>query len=102
MRASRLTIGPHVNGSLTDGGNMHRKLAAITVLAVLGVVGAGAAVAGQPADPGCFGAGRAAYATENGSLGHDVGGVGYYASQRASDNGAMNRAYKTECGGDAS
>jgi hypothetical protein len=81
---------------------MHRKLAAITVLAVLGIIGAGAALAGQPADPGCFGAGRAAYATQYGSLGHDVGGVGYYASQRAAENGATNREYKTNCGGDAS
>ena len=32
-------------------------------------------------------------------LGHEVGGVGYYASQRAGDNGAMNQAYKDACGG---
>jgi hypothetical protein len=31
-----------------------------------------------------------------------VDGVGYYASLRAGDNGAINRAYKTSCGGDAS
>ena len=37
---------------------MHRKLAIFTVLAVLGVIGAGSAVAGQPADPGCFGEDR--------------------------------------------
>jgi hypothetical protein len=81
---------------------MPKKLAMFTVLAVLAVIGAGAAVAGQPDNPGCFGAGRAAYATENGSLGHDVGGVGYYASQRAGDNGDQNRAYMTNCGGDPS
>ena len=31
----------------------------LTVLAVLGVIGAGTAVAGQPAEPGCFGKDRA-------------------------------------------
>jgi hypothetical protein len=81
---------------------MHKKLAIFTVLTVLGVIGAGAAFAGQPSDPGCFGTDRAAYATENGSLGHETGGVGYYASLRAGDNGAINQAYKTGCGGDPS
>jgi hypothetical protein len=81
---------------------MHKKLAMFTILAVLGIVGAGAAVAGKPSDPGCFGTDRAAYATVNGSLGHDVGGVGYYASQRAGDNGTINQDYKTGCGGDPS
>lgn len=81
---------------------MHKKLAIFTALAVLGVIGAGSAVAGQPANPGCFGQDRAAYATANGSLGHEVGGVGYYASLRAGDNGAINQAYKTNCGGDPS
>jgi hypothetical protein len=81
---------------------MHKKLAMFTALAVLGVIGAGAAVAGKPSDPGCFGTDRAAYATANGSLGHDFGGVGYYASQRAGDNGTINQAYKTGCGGDPS
>lgn len=80
---------------------MPKKLAMFTVLAVLGVIGAGAA-AGQPAEPGCFGTDRAAYAAENGSLGHEVGGVGYYASLRAGDNGAINRDYKSGCGGDPS
>ena len=81
---------------------MHRKLAIFTVLAVLGVIGAGAAVAGQPSNPGCFGSDRAAYANANGSLGHEYGGVGYWASDRAGDNGAINQAYKTSCGGDPS
>lgn len=81
---------------------MHRKLAMVTVLAFLGVIGAGAAVAGQPSNPGCFGTDRAAYATENGSLGHETGGVGYHASLRAGDNGAINQEYKTNCGGDPS
>ena len=86
----------------TKGANMPKKLATFTVLAVLGVIGAGAAVAGQPSDPGCFGVDSAADATENGSLGHEVSGVGYYASLRAGENGAINQAYKTSCGGDPS
>ena len=57
------------------------------------------AFAAQPASPGCFGRDRAAYATENGSLGHETGGVGYYASLRAGDNGSINQDYKTTCGG---
>ena len=40
------------------GNEMHRKLAIFTVLAVLGVIGAGSAVAGQPTEPGCFGEDR--------------------------------------------
>ena len=60
------------------------------------------ASAGQPANPGCFGQDRAAYANAYGSLGSSPGGVGYYASQRAGDNGAINQAYKTSCGGDPS
>lgn len=60
----------------------------------------GVAFAAQPVNQGCFGQDRAAYAEANGSLGHDVGGVGYYASLRAGDNGAINQAYKTSCGGD--
>jgi hypothetical protein len=58
------------------------------------------ALGGQPASPGCFGQDRAAYATANGSLGNDPGGVGYWASLRAGDNGEINQAYKTGCGGD--
>jgi hypothetical protein len=50
--------------------------------------------------PNCFGAGRSAYAQANGSLGHDVGGVGYYASLRAGDNGTINHQYmENVCGG---
>ena len=75
-----------------------KKLVILCVIAVSGIA-AGAASAGQPANPGCFGLDRAAYANANGSLGHEVGGVGYYASQRAGDNGAINQAYKDGCGG---
>jgi hypothetical protein len=73
---------------------------AISSLAIAGFI-AVPVLAAKPANPGCFGAGRAAYANENGSLGVISGGVGYYASLRASDNGDMNRDYKTACGGDA-
>lgn len=61
---------------------------------------AGIASAAGPAKPGCFGTDRAAYATVNGSLGIEAEGVGYYASLRAGDNGSINQAYKTTCGGD--
>ncbi len=60
---------------------------------------AGSVFAAQPTNPGCFGKDRAAYATENGSLGSEVGRVGYYASLRAGDNGSINQAYKDGCGG---
>ncbi len=81
---------------------MHKKLAIFTALAVLGVIGAGSAVAGQPDNPGCFGQGRAAWATANGSNGHEEPGVGYYASSRAGTNGSENQDYTTTCGGDPS
>ena len=51
-------MGPCHLMSKQRGSEMHRKLAIFTVLAVLGVIGAGSAVAGQPADPGCFGEDR--------------------------------------------
>jgi hypothetical protein len=76
-----------------------KRLLVLAVVALSGIA-AGTGFAAQPANPGCFGSDRAAYANANGSLGHDVGGVGYYASQRAGDNGAINQAYKTSCGGD--
>ena len=56
----------------------------LTALTVLGGIGVGSAVAGQPEDPGCFGQDRAAYLHDN------------------FQNGGMNRAYKTSCGGDPS
>ncbi len=74
----------------------------ISIVASIGLAGAIAvpALAAKPANQGCFGADRAAYATDNGSLGATAGGVGYYASQRAGDNGTINQDYKTGCGGD--
>jgi hypothetical protein len=76
-----------------------RKRTAVTIFVAVACVTATGAVAAQPENPGCFGRDRAAYANANGSLGHEVGGVGYYASQRAGDNGAINQAYKDSCGG---
>jgi hypothetical protein len=77
---------------------MRKRNALAAVFAVACVTATGA-VAAQPDNPGCFGRDRAAYATENGSLGNEVGGVGYYASLRAGDNGEINQAYKDSCGG---
>ena len=61
------------------------------------------AFAGKPTNPGCFGSDRAAYihnialtdSTEPGAS-----EVGIILSGRAGDNGAINQAYKTGCGGD--
>ena len=77
---------------------MRKRNLVAAVFAVTCVTATGA-IAAQPDSPGCFGRDRAAYANVNGSLGHEVGGVGYYASQRAGDNGAINQAYKDACGG---
>ena len=76
-----------------------RKRTALTVTIAAACLTATGAVAAQPDNPGCFGKDRATYANEFGSLGHDVGGVGYYASLRAGDNGDINQAYKESCGG---
>lgn len=87
---------------------MHKKLAMFSVLAVLGVVGAGTAVAGQPSDPGCFGQDRAEVINtvfKGGGATDTAPGAsewGALAGERAGENGAMNRAYKTTCGGDPS
>ena len=90
------------------GDKLHRKLAFFTALAVLGVVGAGAAVAGQPSEPGCFGTDRAEYIhtqfQNDGALDTGPGASewGAIAGERAGTNGEVNRAYKTSCGGDPS
>jgi len=81
---------------------MRKYIALVFATAAAAAVTATSAVAGQPTNPGCFGQDRAAYANQNGSLGHDPGGVGYYASLRAGDNGAINQAYKDGCGGSPS
>lgn len=82
-----------------------KMLSLIFVTALMVAIGVslisfGSVSAAAPANPGCFGTDRAAYANANGSLGNQFGGVGYYASLRAGDNGAINQAYMTSCGGD--
>jgi hypothetical protein len=81
---------------------MHKKLATITALAVLGVIGAGAAIAGQPDSPGCFGTDRAAY-VETVALPSDTAPgaseVGDILRDRAGTNGQVNRDYMETCGG---
>jgi hypothetical protein len=82
---------------------MHRKLAMFTVVAVLGVIGTGTALAGQPEEPGCFGQDRAANPHVMQTSG-DPGASewGALAGGRAGTNGDLNRAYKTTCLGDPS
>jgi hypothetical protein len=61
---------------------------------------AGPTLAGQPANPGCFGADRAAYIQT--TLGTGTPGaseVGAILAGRAGTNGAINQAYKIGCGG---
>jgi hypothetical protein len=73
---------------------LHRKLAIITVLAVLGVIGAGTAFAGKPADPGCFGTDRAAYVETVALPDTTAPGaseVGHILADRAAANGEINR-----------
>jgi hypothetical protein len=87
---------------------MHRKLAMLTVLTVLGGIGVGSAVAGQPEDPGCFGRDRASYIHDHFQSGGDMDTApgasewGAIAGEQAGLNGDQNRAYKTTCGGDPS
>jgi hypothetical protein len=84
---------------------MPKKLAMFTILAVLGVIGAGSAIAGKPDEPGCFGKDRAAY-IETVALPDDsapgASEVGHILADRAGTNGEVNQAYKTGCGGDPS
>lgn len=81
---------------------MHKKLAVITVLAVLGVIGAGTAIAGQPNNPGCFGTDRAAYVQTVALPDPTAPGaseVGHILAERAGTNGEQNRAYMVACEG---
>ena len=82
---------------------MHKKLAIFTVLAVLGVIGAGSAVAGQPADPGCFGEDRSTniHALQ-GTGAPGASEWGALAASRAGTNGDENQAWKVSCGGSPS
>jgi hypothetical protein len=77
---------------------MRKRNVVAAVFAVTCITATGA-IAAQPDNPGCFGRDRAAYATVNGSAGAQAPGVGYYASTRAGDNGAINQDYKDACGG---
>ena len=82
---------------------MHKKLALFTVLAVLGVIGAGSAVAGQPDTPGCFGKDRATNIHAMQTSGEPGASEwGALASDRAETNGDLNRAYMDSCGGSPS
>ena len=79
-----------------------RRLSAATLAcAAIGVAGfVGISSAAQPANPGCFGADRAAYI--QGTLGTGTPGaseVGAILSARAGSNGEINQAYKVYCGG---
>ena len=76
-----------------------RKRTALTAAIAAACLTATGAVAAQPDSPGCFGQDRGAYANEFGSFGHEEPGVGFYASDRAGDNGEINRDYKEGCGG---
>ncbi len=81
---------------------MRRVLVAVSAAALAIGMFAAPTFAGQPANPGCFGADRAAYI--QGTLGGGAPGaseVGVILSGRAGDNGSINQAYKTGCGGDA-
>jgi hypothetical protein len=71
---------------------MRRVLSAASVAALVIGIFAGPTLAGQPANPGCFGTDRAAFANTGGD-------VGYWASLRAGENGAINQAYMITCGG---
>jgi hypothetical protein len=78
----------------------------IAVLGSLGISLVGAASAGQPANPGCFGNDRATTINNvfknGGSLDTAPGASewGQIAGDRAGTNGDQNRDYKTFCGGD--
>ena len=79
---------------------MRRVLSAASAAALVIGIFAGPTLAGQPANPGCFGTDRAAYI--QGTLGTGAPGaseVGVILSSRAGDNGAQNQAYMVTCGG---
>jgi hypothetical protein len=74
---------------------------ALMVAVGMSLISFGAASAAAPATPGCFGAARAAYIqTTLNSGAPGASEVGVILSGRAGDNGAINQAYKTSCGGD--
>jgi hypothetical protein len=82
---------------------MRRTAALIGTIGIL--VAVPVADAAKPANPGCFGKDRAAYIHDVAQTSDAAPGaseVGAILSDRAGDNGQINRDYKTTCGGDAS
>jgi hypothetical protein len=83
---------------------MKKLLVTATAVATLAVPAT--AMAGKPANPGCFGKDRASTINtvfKNGGPGDTAPGAsewGKIAGERGSTNGDLNRAYKTSCGGD--
>jgi hypothetical protein len=73
---------------------MRRVLSAASAAALVIGIFAGPTLAGQPANPGCFGTDRAAWIQAN--SGEAWGDI---APTRAGDNGNQNRAYMITCGG---
>ena len=74
---------------------MKTKILAVLFGAALAVASIVPVLAEQPENPGCFGRDRAAWLHAN--SGREWGAI---ASDRAGDNGTINQAYKTWCGGD--
>lgn len=88
-------------------GGQHKKanmkkviVAGVVSLAATGAMAA-PAFASAPISPGCFGQDRSTnITTGNIPPGPGASGWGHMAADRAGDNGTMNQAYKTSCGGD--
>jgi hypothetical protein len=81
------------------------KLYILAIAITIGVTGAFAlpALAAKPANPGCFGADRAAYLQNVAQADPTAPGAseaGKILASRAGDNGTINQDYKTACGGD--
>jgi hypothetical protein len=74
---------------------MRRVISAASAAALVIGIFAGPTLAGQPANPGCMGRDRAAWIQAN--SGEAWGDI---APTLAGDNGTINQAYKTWCGGD--
>ena len=82
---------------------MQRRLIGAAAAATLALATiAGSALAGQPANPGCFGQDRAAYihdVAQNDPTSPGASEVGAILGGRGAANGEINRAYKEGCGG---
>jgi hypothetical protein len=85
---------------------LRKSFALVALVMGVGAVLAVTAFGGQPANPGCFGNDRAdtinTVFKNGGALGTAPGASewGQIAGERAGNNGDINRAYKTSCGGD--